>query len=41
MEANKSEITGIKKQMMDIETNLKVMQNLVRENVVLMDRKLK
>ena len=41
VEVNKSEVTGIKEQMMDIETNLKVMQNLVEENVVLLDRKVK
>ena len=32
VETNKSEITGIKEQMNDIERNLKVMQNLVGEN---------
>ena len=41
VEPNINEITGIKEQMKDIETNLKVMQNLVGENVVLMDQKVK
>ena len=41
VEANKNEITGIKEQMKDIETNLKVMQNFVGENVVLIDQKVR
>ena len=40
VEANKSEITEIKEQMMTTETNLKVMQDIVGENVVLMNRKI-
>ena len=41
VEANKNEITGIKEQMKDIQTNLKVVENFVGENVVLMDEKVK
>ncbi|XP_063920956.1 uncharacterized protein LOC135135765 [Zophobas morio] len=41
VEANQNEITGIKEQMKDIQTNLKVVENFVGENVVLMDEKVK
>ena len=41
VEANQNEITGIKEQMKNIQTNLKVVENLVGENVVLMDQKVK
>ena len=41
MEANKNEITEIKEGMKDMKTNLQIMQDVVAENVILIDQKVK